>query len=90
MVIKNLMRECNDLASRYYKLEASDRQQGYELWLKKVKKVAHFIDIFKEKDSKTDLKKSVTFLHPAKNGSSSGFRAARGKKSNKSNRKVTA
>jgi len=90
MGIKNLMNECNALASRYYKLEASDRQQGYKEWLNQVQITADFIRNFEIKDNKVDLKNVVTFLHPAKIGSSSGFRAARGKKSNKSNRKVTA
>ena len=84
------MSECNALASRYYKLEASDRQQGYKEWLNQVRKIADFIKNFENKDSKPDLKNVVTFLHPAKIGSSSGFRATRGKESNKSNRKVTA
>jgi len=52
--IENMTRTCDDLAARHWKLEASDRDLGYELWLKEVKKISHFIDIFKRKDSNVD------------------------------------
>lgn len=52
--LQNMTRTCDDLAARHWKLEASDRDLGYELWLKEVKKVSHFIDIFKRKDSNVD------------------------------------
>jgi hypothetical protein len=44
---KQLMRDADDAAASYWKLEASSREQGYEMWLKQVKKVSHFIDVFK-------------------------------------------
>jgi len=47
--------KCDELATSYWKGEASSREQGYKLWLKEVKKVSHFIDIFKKKDSNVDL-----------------------------------
>ena len=52
---RQLMRECDNAAARHWQLEASDRKQGYELWLKEVKKVSHFIDVFVKKDSNVDL-----------------------------------
>ena len=53
--IKQLMRECDKQAASYWKGEASDREKGYELWMKKVQKVSHFIDVFKKKDKNVDL-----------------------------------
>ena len=47
--------KCDDLAASYWKGEASSREQGYELWLKQVQKVSHFIDVFKKKDKNVDL-----------------------------------
>ena len=52
---KQLMRECDDQAASYWKQAASDREKGYELWMKKVKKVSHFINVFVKKDSNVDL-----------------------------------
>ena len=53
--LTQLIRECDDQAASYWKQAARDREQGYELWMKKVKKVSHFIDVFKKKDSNADL-----------------------------------
>ena len=53
--IRQLMRECDDQAASYWKQAARDREKGYELWMKKVQKVSHFIDVFKKKDSNADL-----------------------------------
>lgn len=53
--VAKLSQECDDQATSYWKLEASDREKGYELWLKKVQKVSHFIDVFKKKDNNVDL-----------------------------------
>ena len=52
---RQLMREADEAATSYWKLAASDREKGYELWMKKVKKVSHFIDVFKKKDRNVDL-----------------------------------
>lgn len=52
---RQLMREVDEAATNYWKLAASDRDKGYELWMKKVKKVSEFIDVFKKKDSNADL-----------------------------------
>ena len=53
--VTQMTQECDKLATRYWRREASSREQGYELWLKEVKKVSHFIDVFKKKDSNIDL-----------------------------------
>jgi len=53
--ITQLMRECDDQAASYWKQAARDREKGYELWMKKVQKVSHFIDVFKKKDKNVDL-----------------------------------
>lgn len=53
--LKQLIRECDDQAASYWKQAARDREKGYEEWMKKVKKVSHFIDVFKKKDSNADL-----------------------------------
>ena len=53
--VLNMSNKCDDLAASYWKLGASDREKGYELWLKEVKKVSHFIDVFVKKDSNVDL-----------------------------------
>jgi hypothetical protein len=50
-----MTQECDNLATRYWRGETSSKEQGYELWLKEVKKVSHFIDVFKKKDSNVDL-----------------------------------
>ena len=49
-----LMREADEAATNYWKLDARV-DKGYELWMKKVKKVSEFIDVFKKKDSNVDL-----------------------------------
>jgi hypothetical protein len=53
--LTQLMRECDDQAASYWKQAARDRDKGYEEWMKKVRKVSHFIDVFKKKDSNVDL-----------------------------------
>ena len=47
--MSELTENCDRLASSYWKLEASSRERGYELWLKEVKKVKHFVDIYVSK-----------------------------------------
>lgn len=41
--VKQLMRECDDLASRHWEQAASSRGQAYTDWLKKIKIAADFI-----------------------------------------------
>ena len=44
MVIRQLTRECDDLAARFWRLEASGRGRGYLEWLQKVKQVSEIIE----------------------------------------------
>jgi len=50
-----LQREADQAANDYWNLPKEKRDEGYELWMKKVKKVSEFIDVYKKKDSNTDL-----------------------------------
>ena len=50
-----LQAECDQAANDYWKLPLEKRDEGYELWMKKVKKVVEFIDVYKKKDSNADL-----------------------------------
>ena len=43
-VITQLTRECDDLAARFWQLEASGRGRGYLEWLQKVKQVSEIIE----------------------------------------------
>ena len=42
--IAQLTRECDNLATRYWQLEASGRGRGYLEWLQKVKQTADIIE----------------------------------------------
>ena len=44
--VAEMTHECDNLATRYWRGEASSREQGYEMWLKQVKKISHFIDVY--------------------------------------------
>ena len=44
MIVKQLTRECDDLAARFWQREASGRGQGYLEWLQKVKETADIIE----------------------------------------------
>ena len=44
MIVKQLTRECDDLAARFWRLEASGRGRGYLEWLQKVKQVSEIIE----------------------------------------------
>ena len=44
MIVKQLTRECDDLAARFWQLEASGRGQAYLEWLQKVKQTADIIE----------------------------------------------
>ena len=44
MVIRQLTRECDDLAARFWQLEASGRGRGYLEWLQKVRQVSEIIE----------------------------------------------
>ena len=51
--IAQLTRECDDLAARFWQLEASGRGQSYKKWLNQVKKTVDFIKVFEKKCKKT-------------------------------------
>ena len=42
--ITQLTRECDDLAARFWRLEASGRRRGYLEWLQKVRQVSEIIE----------------------------------------------
>ena len=44
MIVKQLTRECDDLAARFWQREASGRGRGYLEWLQKVKETADIIE----------------------------------------------
>lgn len=44
MIVKQLTRECDDLAARFWQLEASGRGRGYLEWLQKVRQVSEIIE----------------------------------------------
>ena len=43
-VISQLTRECDDLAARFWRLEASGKGRGYLEWLQKVRQTADIIE----------------------------------------------
>ena len=83
MVIKQLTRECDNLATRFWRLEASGRGQGYLEWLQKVKQTADIIE-------KNQLQSCYFSSNRLESANTNGFKRSVGSKSNKSNRKVTA
>ncbi len=48
--ISQLSDKCDKLATQCKDLAAGDRQKGYEIWLKEVKKIRHFVDVFNKND----------------------------------------
>ena len=44
MIVKQLTRECDDLAARFWQREASGRGPAYLEWLQKVKQTADIIE----------------------------------------------
>jgi hypothetical protein len=44
MNIEQLIRECDDLASRYYRLDSGSRERAAGDWLEQVKKTAKMIN----------------------------------------------
>lgn len=44
MIVKQLTRECDDLAARFWQREASGRGQAYLEWLQKVKQTSDIIE----------------------------------------------
>ena len=44
MIVRQLTRECDDLAARFWQREASGRGPAYLEWLQKVKQVSEIIE----------------------------------------------
>jgi len=42
--LMQLSRECDEIAAKYYNVDASEKKNVYENWLKKVKLTANYID----------------------------------------------
>jgi len=83
MIIKQLTRECDDLAASFWRQGASGRGLAYEKWLKKVSQVSDIIE-------KNRLKPCYFCSNRLKFANTNGFKQLHGSKSNKSNTKVTA
>ena len=60
MIVKQLTRECDDLAARFWQREASGRGQSYKEWLNQIKKTVDFIKVF-EKNAKKPRKNPLLF-----------------------------
>ena len=81
--IAQLKRECDNLATRFWQLEASGRGRGYEKWLKKVSQVSDIIE-------KNRFQSCYFSSNRLESANTNGFKRSKVSKSNKSNRKVTA
>ena len=51
--VAQMTQDCDNFATRYWRLEASDREQEYNLWLNQVKKTVDFISVYEKKFKKT-------------------------------------
>ena len=83
MVIKQLTRECDDLAASFWRQEASGRGLAYEKWLKKVSQTADIIE-------KNRLQPCYFSSNRLESANTNAFKRSKVSKSNKSNTKVTA
>ena len=82
MVIRQLTRECDDLAASFWQREASGRGLAYEKWLKKVSQTADIIE-------KNRLQPCYFSSNRLESANTNVFKRVARSKSNKSNRKVT-
>ena len=82
MIVKQLTRECDDLAARFWQQEASSRGLAYEKWLKKVSQVSDIIE-------KNRLQSCYFSSKSLESANTNDFKRVARSKSNKSNRKVT-
>ena len=80
MIIRQLTRECDNLATRFWQLEASGRGQGYLEWLQKVRQVSDIID-------KNRPKTFYFFGNELESANSNAFRRSARKKVEKSREK---
>ena len=78
MVIRQLTRECDDLAARFWQREASGRGQAYLEWLQKVSQTADIIE-------KNRLKTGYFFGEELESANTNGSKRLGGEKSYKSN-----
>ena len=78
--ITQLTRECDDLAARFWRLEASGRGQGYLEWLQKVKQVSEIIE-------QNRPKVLYFFRNELESANSNAFRRSARKKVEKSREK---
>ena len=78
--IVTLMQQCDDLATSYWKLGASDRGRGYLEWLQKVKQVSEIIE-------QNRPKTFYFFGNELESANSNGFRRLASKKVEKSREK---
>ena len=82
MVIKQLTRECDDLAASFWRQEASGRGPIYEKWLKKLSQVSDIIE-------KNRLQPCYFSSNRLESANTNAFKRVARSKSNKSNTKVT-
>ena len=87
--LNEMLRECDILATRYWKLGASGKELAYRLWKNQIQKTVDFIDVFEKKSSKTRIKPCYFSSNVLESANTNGFKRSGGSKSNKSNRKVT-
>ena len=88
--IRQMMDECDILATRYWQLGASDRGLAYKLWKNQIQKTVDFINVFDKKSSKNRIKPCYFSSDRLESANTNGFKRLHGSKSNKSNTKVTA
>ena len=51
--VAQMTQDCDNLATHYWRLGASDREREYNLWLNQVKKTVDFISVYEKKFKKT-------------------------------------
>jgi hypothetical protein len=81
-MIKQLTRECDNLATRFWRQEASGRGRGYLEWLQKVRQTADIIE-------KNRLQSCYFSSNCLESANTNAFKRVVRSKSNKSNTKVT-
>ena len=82
MIVKQLTRECDNIATRYWGQDASSRGRVYAEWLKKVSQVSDIIE-------KNRLQPCYFSSNRLESANTNAFKRVARSKSNKSNRKVT-
>jgi hypothetical protein len=85
--VHEMMRECDNLATRHWQLEASGRGQSYKMWLNQVKKTVDFINVFEKKPSKNGVKSFYFFANRLESANTNASRRSSSKKVEKSREK---